>query len=342
MNRSIVFATDLFLPLLEISKLAEEAGFSRLWATEYLDRDALIRSAAIASVTSRIGLASGISYSFTRAPLALAAAATDLQELSGGRFNLGLGVGTKGMRTKWYGIDQAKPVASLIECADLLRKLWDADQPVNFEGKFYKCNVPTPGFKERLQKFPPISIVGSGLNAKMLQAAGHLDGVGLHPLTMAPNYFNHTIRNIVKDYSEAKSLLAMWVITSIDPNRKAARFRARKTLAFYFSTPSYASVSEGEDWSDIPNLISSAFKKDGYSKLDDIARLISDEMLDAFCITGPPDECEDKAVRLSERFHQVGFTETVFQTIGSGCEDEEVVQNCKNIVRYLRPNDPQC
>jgi alkanesulfonate monooxygenase SsuD/methylene tetrahydromethanopterin reductase-like flavin-dependent oxidoreductase (luciferase family) len=342
MKRSLVYATDMFGPIVDLSKLAEKAGFSRVWATEYNNRDALIRLSAIASATSRIGIATGISYSFTRAPLALAAAAADLHELSGGRFDLGLGVGTKGMRTKWYGIEQAKPVASLIECASLLRSLWDADESVQFSGEFFKCSIPSPGFKARLEKFRPISIIGSGLNPGMLKRAGELDGVGLHPLALAPQYFDETMSKIVQGYPTTMSTLAMWVITSIDPNREAARLRARRTLAFYFSTPSYASVSVGEDWSHIPGLISSAFREHGYSKLDEIANLIPDKMLDAFCVTGSPDECQEQASNLIDKLSNVGFTETVFQTIGSGCEDEDVIQNCKYIIEYLRPADSQC
>jgi len=90
-SRSVVFATDALEPLVGLAKMAEDAGFDRVWTTEYPGRDAVARALAIALGTGRIGVGTGIAYAFTRAPLAMAGLAGDVQRLAGGRFALGLG-----------------------------------------------------------------------------------------------------------------------------------------------------------------------------------------------------------------------------------------------------------
>ena len=78
-----------------VAALAEEAGFDSAGSAEFYDRSATVSLAAMAVVTSRIRLGSAIAYAFGRAPLLTAAEARDLDELSGGRFVLGLGSGTR-------------------------------------------------------------------------------------------------------------------------------------------------------------------------------------------------------------------------------------------------------
>ncbi|MGH9000604.1 MAG: LLM class flavin-dependent oxidoreductase, partial [Acidimicrobiia bacterium] len=89
LRRSLVFATDALEPLSELGRAAEQAGFDRVWTTEYPGRDAVARALAIGLATGRIGIGTGITYAFTRPPLAMAALAADVQRLCGGRFALG-------------------------------------------------------------------------------------------------------------------------------------------------------------------------------------------------------------------------------------------------------------
>src|SRR5207245_10175092 len=64
--------------LAEAARLAEEAGFASVWATEFYDRSATVALAAMAQATNTIELGSAIAYAFGRTPLVLAAAARDL------------------------------------------------------------------------------------------------------------------------------------------------------------------------------------------------------------------------------------------------------------------------
>lgn len=185
MRRSIVLATSDFLTLGPLGRRADRAGFDRIWTTETPTRDALVRALVLGLQTERIGWASGIAYAFTRAPLALAATVADIDIALGGRFSVGLGAGTRGMRRTWFGLDDFdQPASRLGEYAALLRAAWAADTSLQFDGTYYRASYHQ--FAGRRRSVP---IWGSGLNPAMLTVAGrHFDGVALHPLTSQRAY----------------------------------------------------------------------------------------------------------------------------------------------------------
>ena len=78
---------------------AEQKGFSTLWASE-LHRTPFVPLTALATNTSEVKLGSGVALAFLRSPLTLALTALDLNEISNGRFILGLGSGVKNLNER--------------------------------------------------------------------------------------------------------------------------------------------------------------------------------------------------------------------------------------------------
>ena len=74
----------------------EKKGFETLWTSE-LHRTPFVPLTALATKTSTIKLGSGVALAFLRSPLTLALTAMDLNEISNGRFILGLGSGVKNL-----------------------------------------------------------------------------------------------------------------------------------------------------------------------------------------------------------------------------------------------------
>src|SRR5947209_1104175 len=99
----------------EITRLAEAAGFDAAWSGEFLHRSGIVSAAAMAAVTSRIGVGTSIAYAVGRSPLVLANDARFLDEMSAGRFTLGLGTGTRRMMTDWHGVPDPDGPASRVE-----------------------------------------------------------------------------------------------------------------------------------------------------------------------------------------------------------------------------------
>jgi alkanesulfonate monooxygenase SsuD/methylene tetrahydromethanopterin reductase-like flavin-dependent oxidoreductase (luciferase family) len=299
--------------------MAERLGFHRAWTTDYTDRDALIRCALIGAATTTLQVGTGIAYSFTRHPVALAAAAADIHEATRGRFSLGLGAATGGMRSRWFGIDDARPVSRMREAVELLRQLWASESSVSFEGAYFNVHVDGLHQAERLSGLPPLRVFGSGLNEKMLTAASQwCDGVLLHPLAVSERG-QETVRTIVGGADRAGAphpvqplQLSQWVITSVAPDREAARDVARRSLAFYLSTRSYAGHFAGTPWESVPQTVSDAFRAEG-PRWESLAVHVPDAMVDDYCIAGTPSEARGRARVIEERLARTGVEELVLQ-----------------------------
>ena len=86
--------------LVDAAQRAEKAGAEVVWVPE-LHRSATIAAAAMAAGTSTIGVGTAIALAFTRSPLITALEALDLDEMSNGRFILGLGSGVERLNQDW-------------------------------------------------------------------------------------------------------------------------------------------------------------------------------------------------------------------------------------------------
>ena len=334
MKRSIVFAVPDFIPLLDVAREAEAAGFDRIWTTEDPGRDAIVRALTIALSTRTIGIGTGIAYAFTRSPLALAATAADVALASGGRFVLGLGAGTQGMRTRWYGITDFDHAASRVEeYAQILRTAWSAERSYRHEGRFYA------GFYSELNgPRPRVPIWGSGINSTMLRiAARSCDGVAVHPLGAHLAYLDAVVLPAMAEGSAGSGRmpeLALWRMTAVDECGARARDRARRSLAFYFSTPSYAAAADETGWGGVAAAIRDAYRDRG-AEWDAISALVPDEMVEEFCLAGTPDEVLAGWRLLKGEYAARGVSETVFQTVGAGPPGEDNIRNLRSIVAVL-------
>ena len=90
----------------------------------------------------------------------LAAEARDLDELSHGRFVLGIGNGTRRMISDWHGLDGDAPATRMEELVPLIRRLWRLHEgPVDHEGRFYRLRIARwttwPGPRARRSRSTP-------------------------------------------------------------------------------------------------------------------------------------------------------------------------------------------
>ena len=96
--------------------------------------------------TERCRVGTAIAYGVGRSPLTLAAEARDLDELSDGRFVLGLGNGTRRMISDWHGQDPEAPAVRMEELVPLLRRLWRLhEEPIDHDGRFYRLHMQADG-----------------------------------------------------------------------------------------------------------------------------------------------------------------------------------------------------
>ena len=321
-RRSLVLASDLLGPLVDVPAMAEAAGFHRVWNTEFQGRDAIVRATANGLATSTLRVGTGIAYAFTRAPRALASAALDAQELTNGRFTLGLGAGTRGLR-RGYGIDDFDPPATrLAEVCEQLRATWDETS--------WKRPVAPP------------SLAAGGVNETMIAvAAKHVDRLLLHPMCLIQEHLDQRILPaITRGQSRRVSgyaKLSAWCITSVDVDSHLAKTRARSQLAFYLSTPGYRGALVSTPWESLAESIRSEFAK-GKRNWDALAHDIPDELLDQVSIHGDVSAASLAADRMSQRLAHLGVDEMVLQCIDTGPSAAGVLEGLRMIIDNLRPS----
>ena len=281
--------------LVASARLAEDAGFESIWATEFYDHSATVGIAAMAAATETIGLGSAIAYAFGRTPLVLAAEARDLDELCRGRLRLGLGTGTQRMQREWHGLDGEHAATRMEELLPLVRRLWRLDQgPIEHDGRFYNVSIqPTA---------PPIPVARdvplymAGVNARMIEAAGAVsDGLVGHPL-FTRRYVEEVVRPALARGAERAGRdtqvpIAGYINCSVSDDRDAARREAATLIAFNSTVSTYQAVLKLHGFDENARAIRTAWESRDW---EGMIGGVSEEMIDTIALAGTPDDVRDR------------------------------------------------
>ena len=159
---------------LDFADRAEAAGFRSVWLSEITFGDAFVPAAAIATRTSRIGIATGIVGLWARSPVTTAMTAANLHRLSNGRFILGVGLQSRTYVANWHGREYERPLRAVREYLTMTRSLVDGE-PTTYEGEIFRVN----GFQLLMQPAETrLPLYLAGIGPKMAQLAGELaDGI---------------------------------------------------------------------------------------------------------------------------------------------------------------------
>jgi probable F420-dependent oxidoreductase len=280
---------------------AERLGYDGLAVPEAV-HDALTAAAVALGATERLRVATSVVVAFARSPMVVAQAAWDLQEASGGRFELGLGSQVKGNIEGRYGMPWAAPVPRMREYVGALRAIfacWQDGTPLRFEGEHYRLTRMQPYFSPGPIEHPRIPIFLGGVGPAMTALAGEsADGLMTHPTNSAPRYLREVIRPRLAEGAgragrdPAELALMVGPILATGATRPAvdeAREHARRTLAFLYSTPAYWPSLELFGWRDRGERLRRLTREGGWSEM---AGVIGDDVLDAAVPTGTYDEIE--------------------------------------------------
>jgi probable F420-dependent oxidoreductase len=297
-RRAIALFTPTIKDMMEVARLADEAGFDSVWNGEFFNRNGLVTLAAVAQVTKRTKIATGIAYAYMRNPVLNATGAMDLDELSGGRMILGLGSGTKSMNEGWYGQPfEPRSAAKMKECVALIRQIWASHKGtgVKFAGQFYRINIPA--FVRPYAVRDRIPLYLAAVQKGMLRTTGEVaDGLVGHPLYSRKYIAAYIKPNLeigakragrtVKDI-DVTSLL----ITSISHNREQALRDAKNQISFYASVKSYEEILNLHGWEKQKLAIWEHFRTFNLPKM---AEAVTDDMVEQIAVAGTPDECREQ------------------------------------------------
>jgi probable F420-dependent oxidoreductase len=301
------------VPWREIPALAaqaEELGFDGIGAAE-LKRDPFLTVALAATTTRRAKLATTVAIAFPRSPMVVAYEARNLQDLSEGRFELGLGTQVKGHIERRFSTEWGSPGPRMREYVQSLRAIWDTWQngtPLKFEGKFYNFSLMTPEFSPPPSEFGLPKVQIAAVNEYNIRLAGELcDGLRVHPFA-TPEYIRDVIWPNARTGAEkqGRSLDDFEMIgggfiatgatqQEVDKAREDARYR----IAFYASTRTYLPVLEHHGWEEINPKLRALIAE---SRWGDLPTVVSDDILDGFCVAGTYDTIVE---RVRERFESL-------------------------------------
>jgi probable F420-dependent oxidoreductase len=197
---------------LAFAQRTEKRGYAALWTPESRGRNVLVNAAWLLTATSALVVATGIANIYARDGMAMANAQRGLNEQSGNRFLLGLGVSHKPLVSNMRGHIYGNPVATMRAYLEAMRAA--------------PYQAPPPSETPRT--------VLAALGPKMLALAAEMTD-GAHPYCVTPEHTAEARRILGPDKILCPELM---VLLETDPAK--ARAAARTTLSPYIQLENYA------------------------------------------------------------------------------------------------------
>lgn len=284
----------------------ESLGFDGVFAFEG-PHDVFLPLALAAAATD-LHLWSNVAIAFPRNPIHLAHIARDLQELSGGRFTLGLGTQIRTHVERRFGVDFDRPVDRLADLVAALRAIftaWQTGEPLDHRGTYHSHTLMTPMFSPGPSEWGPPPIHLGALGPLMTEmAAAQADGVLVMPFTSRTFFEGHTLAAIrLGTERRREGLSPLEVVPELilcagrdDAEMARADAGCRALLGFYGSTPAYRAVLEAEGRGDLqPEL--RRLTREG--RWDEMPHLVDDDLLATIAVRGTPAEV---AAQVGDRY----------------------------------------
>jgi alkanesulfonate monooxygenase SsuD/methylene tetrahydromethanopterin reductase-like flavin-dependent oxidoreductase (luciferase family) len=287
-------------------ELAEHAGFGAFWKGESNSTDPFVMLSAVASRTKKIKLGTAIYHIYGRSPVTLGIQSATLQDLSGGRLLLGLGVANKAI-AGWHGGVFDRPLKRAREYIEVTRKV-AAGERVEYEGDIYNT-----GKRFQLSwkpNFPNVPVYLAGLGPQMTKLVGKIaDGVVINMATPAK------VREIAgrvregaieagRDPSKIEIIAKSRV--SLNPDKNAARAKLRQVLTFYNIADHYSDMLRGMGFDKEVSAIHEAFQMGGFKAA---MGALTDEYMDKLPVVPASDVREIK--EKMKAFEEAGVTRMV-------------------------------
>lgn len=272
--------------------LAEELGYESVWVAEGHGGDQFATLSACAVRTSRVQLGTAITSIYVRSIPTIAMAAASVDDLSGGRFILGIGSSHKVQVVPEHGVPFGKPLTKTRETVEVVRALL-RDGAVQYDGETVRIENFDFWFTPHRREMP---IYVAAVFPKMTALCGEVaDGIILTRSTLKTGA---AVRATIAEAAEKAGrdpkdvAITSLLPTSVGETREEAFDAMRPGLAFYCGFfPRYNRLVAEHGFADEAAAIAEAFARDG---LDAAIGLVTDAMVDATGVAGTLEECRDK------------------------------------------------
>ena len=312
--------------IVECIKLAEALGYESAWVAEGHGGDQFAVLAAAARETTRIGLGTSITSVFVRTAPTIAMAAATVDDVSGGRFSLGIGSSHKVQVEAEHGVPFAKPLTRTRETVAVVRALL-RDGRVDYRGEAIRIDGFDLWFRPRRHEIP---IYLSSVFEKMTELAGEIgDGVMLTRSTLetASQVRQWLAAGAARAGRDpAHITVASLLPTVVADTRQEALAALRPGLAFYAGFfPRYNRLMAEHGFVEEASAIAAAWAT---GDRDAAERAVSDRMIDASSIAGTPQQCRERI----EAYRRSGVDLPILSPFargpGSKARFETVIRAC--------------
>jgi F420-dependent oxidoreductase-like protein len=292
-------------------KEAERLGFDSVWTAEAWGSDAVSPLAWIGAQTTKIKLGTAIMQLPGRSPSNTAMTAMTLDQLSGGRFILGLGTSGPQVVEGWHGVPFDKPLSWLREYVTIVKTIFARERPLEFQGTRYQIPYRGPGatglgkpLKSILHGRKTIPIYTGSMAPKSQEMSAEIAD-GLLLTCMHPERFDVIRPHLDAGFAKAgggKSLATFDVAPTnaciVGDDLDACRMPLKFSLALYI----------GGMGAKDKNFYNEYIRRVGYEaeaikiqnlflegKREEATAAVPDALVDALHLVGPPE-------RIRERF----------------------------------------
>ena len=284
----------------KLAQLAEKCGFEQLWQAESrLARESTIPLAAIAQVTEKIQLGTGVASMWTRNIGLMGATFSTLNELAPGRIKAGLGAWWEPLASK-VGVNRVKPLKAMREIVVNLKKLFNMEN-VTFKGEFVNIEGIELDIIHGERTALPIPIYVGATGDKMLKLAGKIaDGVLLNYL-VSPLY-NKKAMKLIEEGAKTRELSLkdidrpQLVVVSLDEDADKAITMAKELVTQYLGQQPHIGKASGVS----PDLLDEVGKILTWpatpEQIKQAMEIVPDEVVQLVAAAGTEEDCKSKVI----------------------------------------------
>ena len=288
---------DSIKTITDIARGAEDAGIDTLYTVD-AGRSATITAAAVINATSRANVGTYIVNAYAREPWMTGLEARDLNEISNGRFILGVGTGNLHFNDLYMGIDSSRSRAKMRDFIQIVKSVVSgkAAERVRHQGDAHRIRWRATWDPVT----PTLPVYMSASGPKMVRLAGEVsDGVGIGIMSSVEFVRDIVRPNAIAGAKEAgrdpKSVAFPTAATvSVNQNRDLARDASRKSICKLYHPiphPYYDSQLRQLGFEEFADQASRLMPT---GNLKEAMALVPEEVIDTMTITGTIEECEKR------------------------------------------------
>ena len=296
---------------IERIKYAEDLGYDSIWTAEAYGADAVTPAAWILAQTDKIKVGTSIMQMPARSPACSAMTAMTLNQLSNGRFIVGLGASGPQVVEGWHGVAYGRPVTRTKEYISIMKKIFAREAAVEHEGFHY--SLPYSGedgtglgkpLTSILQADKDIPIYTASITPNGLSGSAEVAD-GVFPIWMDPSKPEVLLPHIEKGLAKSGRTLmefdiAPFITCIMGDDINACRQPIKGNMALYIGGMGARDKNFYNDYCKALGFEDAAVKiQDLYlsGKKDEAMAAVPDELVDACHLVGPAEHIREQLTR---------------------------------------------